>query len=76
VLTSLNFTSSAHWNESPQNWWIFAISPNTGGSKYFPHKCGGFLKLTPGGDVLGEVTLDGSQPPVHVGFECLLRAHA
>jgi hypothetical protein len=28
-----------------QNWWFFAILPNSGGSKYFPHKCGGFLEL-------------------------------
>jgi hypothetical protein len=25
---------------------FFAITPNSGGSKYFPHKCGGFLELT------------------------------
>jgi hypothetical protein len=46
VLTGQNFTISAHCNESPQNRWIFVISPNTGGSKYFPHKYGGFLELT------------------------------
>jgi hypothetical protein len=47
VSIRLNSKISAHWNESPQNWWIFAILLNTGGSKYFPHKCGGFfLELT------------------------------
>jgi hypothetical protein len=29
-----------------QNRWFFAISPDTGGSKYFTRKCGGFLELT------------------------------
>jgi hypothetical protein len=46
VLTGQNFTISAHYNESPQNRWIFAILSNTGGSKYFPHKYDGFLELT------------------------------
>jgi hypothetical protein len=47
TLTWLNSKINTHWNESPQNWWIFVILPNTSGSKYFPHKCGGFLELTP-----------------------------
>jgi hypothetical protein len=47
VLISLNRTISTHWNEFVQNWWFFAISSNTDGSKYFPRKCDGFLKLTP-----------------------------
>jgi hypothetical protein len=25
---------------------FFAISPNSDGFAYFPHKCGGFLELT------------------------------
>jgi hypothetical protein len=47
VSTGQNFTISAHCNESSQNRWIFAILSNTGGSKYFTRKCGGFLELTP-----------------------------
>jgi hypothetical protein len=41
--TRLNSTISANWNEFPQNWWIFAILPNTGDSKYFPRKYGDFF---------------------------------
>jgi hypothetical protein len=37
---------SAHWNKFAQNWWFFAISPNTGCFANFPLKCGGFLELT------------------------------
>jgi hypothetical protein len=47
MLSRLKTRISAHCNESPQNRWIFAILPNTGGSKYFSHKCGGFFELTP-----------------------------
>jgi hypothetical protein len=46
VLAGLNRTISAHRNEFAQNRWFFAISPNIGGFKYFPRKCGGFLELT------------------------------
>jgi hypothetical protein len=46
MLIHLNLTISAHWNEFTQNRCFFAISLNTGGSKYFPRKCGGFLELT------------------------------
>jgi hypothetical protein len=45
VLSRLKTKISAHCNESPQNRWIFTISPNTGGYKYFPHKCGGFFGI-------------------------------
>jgi hypothetical protein len=45
VLTSLNFIISAHCNEFSQNRWFFAISPNSGGFAYFPHKCGGFFGI-------------------------------
>jgi hypothetical protein len=46
VSIRINSIISAYWDEFAQNRWIFAISPNTGGSKYFPRKCGGFLELT------------------------------
>jgi hypothetical protein len=46
VLASRNWIISAYCNEFAQNRWFFAISPNSGGSKYFPHKCGGYLELT------------------------------
>jgi hypothetical protein len=46
MLIDLNRTISAHWNKFAQNRCFFAISSNTGGSKYFTRKCGGFLKLT------------------------------
>jgi hypothetical protein len=36
---------SAHCNEFSQSRWFFAISRNSGGFAYFPHKCGGFLEL-------------------------------
>jgi hypothetical protein len=47
VLVGFNSTINAYWNEFAQNRWIFAISRNTGGFAYFPHKYGGFLELTP-----------------------------
>jgi hypothetical protein len=46
VLVGLNRMISAHWNEIAQNQWFFEISLNTGGSKYFQRKCGGFLKFS------------------------------
>jgi hypothetical protein len=46
VLTQLKARISTHCNEFSQNRWFFAILPNSGGFKYFPHKCGGFLELT------------------------------
>jgi hypothetical protein len=46
VLCQLKIRISAHWNQFTQKRWFFAISMNTGGSKYFPRKCGGFLELT------------------------------
>jgi hypothetical protein len=46
VLSRLKMQISAHCNEFSQNWWFFAISRNSGGFAYFPHKCGGFLELT------------------------------
>jgi hypothetical protein len=55
VLIGLNRTISAHWNKFVQNRRFFAILSNTGGSKYFTRKCGGFLELT-----LKPVTLPGS----------------
>jgi hypothetical protein len=63
VLSRLKMRISAHCNEFPQNRWIFAILPNTGGSKYFPHKCGGFLELTRAKDPLGFLLED---RPTHV----------
>jgi hypothetical protein len=46
VLTGVNQTISADWNQFAQYQWFFAISSNSGGFAYFPHKCGGFLELT------------------------------
>jgi hypothetical protein len=46
VLCRLKTRISAHCNEFAQNRLFFAISPNSGGFKYFPRKCGGFLELT------------------------------
>jgi hypothetical protein len=46
VFVKFNSRINAHWNEFAQNRWIFAISRNIDGFAYFPHKCGGFLKLT------------------------------
>jgi hypothetical protein len=47
VLSRLKTRISAHCNEFSQNRCFFAISPNSGGFAYFPHKCGDFLELTP-----------------------------
>jgi hypothetical protein len=47
VLVGLNRTINAYWNKFAQNRWFYAISSNTGGSKYFARKYGGFLELTP-----------------------------
>jgi hypothetical protein len=46
VLSRVKTRISAHWNKFAQNWWFFAISPNTGCFANFPLKCGGFLELT------------------------------
>jgi hypothetical protein len=45
MLTNHNLTINAPWNESPHNWWFFAISPNTVYFAYFRLKCGGFFGI-------------------------------
>jgi hypothetical protein len=57
VLTGQNRTISAHWNEFTQNRWFFAISSNTGGSKYFTPKCDGFFGIATDRDPM--LTLQG-----------------
>jgi hypothetical protein len=47
VLSRLKTQINTHCAKFLQNQWFFTLSPNTGGFAYSPHKCGGFLELTP-----------------------------
>jgi hypothetical protein len=68
MLNGFNSTISAHWNEFVQNRWIFAILPNSGGSKYFPHKCGDFFRINSCDIELKVVDEKSILKQVYIGF--------